>query len=903
MGLAAGTKLGPYEIMGPLGAGGMGEVYRAKDTRLGREVALKILPEHLANTTEAKQRFEREARAVSSLSHANICPLFDVGSQGGMEYLVMECLEGETLAQRLARGPLKMEELQRIGIEIVEALEAAHRQGIVHRDLKPGNVMLTKSGSKLMDFGLAKPSMGMTAASDLLTPSGPTMSVAALTAAVSSGSPLTQKGMIVGTFQYIAPEVLQGKEADARSDIFSLGCVLFEMATGKRAFEGKSQLSVFTAILENEPLLVSSLQPIAPRLLDDVVKNCLAKDPEERYSSAHDVKLQLRSLEPRSGVMATVAVAKPGADRRRKGLMIGAGTLGLFAAGWLGNAVFGKKQGDVLLRMQLTPPEKTNFSDTGDYGGAPALSPQGDKIAFSAEGPNSLKALWVRSLDSFGGQRLEGTAGAAHPFWSPDGRYIGFFANGKLNKVLATGGPVLSVADAVNPRGGTWCSNDVIVFAPNFLGGLKKVSASGGVASELTTVDSAIHSTHRWPWCLPDGKQVLYLATNHQGGVSEQNGVYVVGLDGKDTKQIIMSDAGAQYASGYLLFHSQTAVMAQPFEATTGKLRGEPVAVLDKVKFDTGVWRALFTVSESGRMAYFPGGAGAVGSELVLYDRSGKALKTVGELGSYMWPQVSPDGKRIAFLSGDPLWNVWIVDLERGTRTRITFDSAIKAQPSWSADGKKLVYVAGTGGHTTIRAKAANGTGSEETLVEEPENSAFPQYSPDSKYIVYLRAHKGRGSEIMAKPLEGGGEPMRVVGETGPQSSLSDFQISPNGRWIAYQSDESGTFEVYIAPFPKGEGRWQVSSGGGNFPSWRGDSQELFSITPAGDVYATEIAQHGVELQVGTPKLLFHTDNVAAIGNLYNASPNGQSFVVQRAGDQSHDALNLVTNWKAELKK
>jgi eukaryotic-like serine/threonine-protein kinase len=903
MGLTAGTKLGPYEIVGPLGAGGMGEVYRAKDTRLGREVALKILPEHLANTTEAKQRFEREARAVSSLSHANICPLFDVGSQDGMEYLVMECLEGESLAQRLARGPLRIEEVQRIGIEIAEALETAHRQGIIHRDLKPGNVMLTKSGSKLMDFGLAKPSMGMTAASDLLTPSGPTMSVAALTAAVSNGSPLTQKGTIVGTFQYIAPEVLQGKEADARSDIFSLGCVLFEMATGKRAFEGKSQLSVFTAILENEPPLVSSVQPASPRALDDVVKNCLVKDPEERYSSAHDVKLQLRSMEPRSGVTAALPKSTP--DRKQASLLAAAGVLALVAAGWLGYAVLGKKQAELLLRVQLTPPEKTNFTDTGDFGGAPVLSPQGDKIAFSAEGPNSAKALWVRALDSFAAQRLEGTEGGAHPFWSPDGRYLGFFAKGKLNKVLAAGGPVFTVTDAVNPRGGTWCNGDVMVYAPNFLGGLKKVSANGGAASDLTVMDATIHSTHRWPSCLPDGKHLLYLATNHQGGLSEKNGVYFVGLDGQDTKQIVQSDAGAQYASGYLLFHSQTAVMAQSFDADRGKLNGEAVALLDRVKFDTGVWRALFTVSESGKLAYFPGGPGAAGSELVLYDRSGKVMKTVGEMGSYMTPQFSPDGKRIAFVTGDPVWNVWVLDLERGTRTRITFDPTIKAQPRWSADGKMLAYLVRKGGVPgMIRAKAANGTGGEETLVDEAGNSAeFPQYSPDGNYIVYLRRVNGRGLEIMAKPLAGGVQPVRVVGETGPQAGLMSFRISPNGKWIAYESDESGKFEVYIAPFPKGEGRWQVSSGGGDFPSWRRDGRELFSITPGGDVYATEIIERGGELQVATPKLLFHAENIAAIGSPFDASPDGQTFVVQKAGLESHDALNLVTSWKAELKK
>jgi eukaryotic-like serine/threonine-protein kinase len=555
MPLSPGVRLGPYEILDAIGAGGMGEVYRAKDTRLGRDVAIKVLPTRLAENSEAKQRFEREARAVSSLSHVNICPLFDVGSQDGVDYLVMEYLEGETLAKRLEKGPLKMDEVQRIGIEIAEALEKAHRQGIVHRDLKPGNVMLTKAGAKLMDFGLAKPSMGMTAASDLMTPSGPTMSVAALT---SAATPLTQKGMIVGTFQYIAPEVLQGKAADARSDIFSLGCVLFEMATGKRAFEGKSQLSVFTAILENEPPLVGSLQPVAPKALDEIVKNCLTKDPEERISTAHDVKLQLRALEPRtasveSGVMA--APVKTGVNRKLRNILLGVAAVGLLAAGLLGYAVGGRKRGDGVLRVQITPPGKMKFMDTGDLGGMAVLSPDGSKLAFSAEGENSRKALWVRSLDSFAAQRLEGTEDAAHPFWSPDGRYLGFFAKGKLNKVLATGGPVIELAEVTNPRGGTWCSSDVIVYSGDFQAGLMKVSANGGSASEATRLDATKHTTHRWPWCLPDGKHFIYLATNHRGGTPAENGIYYIGLNGKDGHQVVASDGGAEVADGYLVYH------------------------------------------------------------------------------------------------------------------------------------------------------------------------------------------------------------------------------------------------------------------------------------------------------------------------------------------------------------
>jgi hypothetical protein len=503
----------------------MGEVYRARDTRLDRTVAIKVLPSHLSNDPDLKQRFDREAKAISSLQHSHICTLHDVGSQNGVDFLVMEYLEGQTLADRLAKGKLPLDQALKIGIEISEALQAAHRQGIVHRDLKPGNIMLTKSGAKLMDFGLAKPVMAtMASGVGPLTPSTPTMNLASLT---SAASPLTQKGSIVGTYQYLAPEVLQGEEADARSDIFGLGCVLYEMVAGQRAFEGKSQLGALTAILEKDPQPISAVDPSLPARLDQLIGACLAKDPSERFQSAHDVATELRWIASSTTVKQEEGVKKSWA---LYGVI--ASLILIFVAAFSGywwaarNTLTAPS-----LHAEITPPEKYPFAATGDFGGMPVLSPQGDRIAFVAGTASAQQMLWVRALASDSAQPLAGTEGAAHPFWSPDGRNIGFFANRKLNTIPAAGGQVSVVADAINSRGGTWGADNIIVFSADFRNALLKVNAQGGTVSPATVLDQQKHTTHRWPWFLPDGKHFIYLATNHLGGDRQENGIYFASVD------------------------------------------------------------------------------------------------------------------------------------------------------------------------------------------------------------------------------------------------------------------------------------------------------------------------------------------------------------------------------------
>ena len=907
MALTNGTKLGPYEIQSPLGAGGMGEVYRAKDTRLDRTVAIKVLPSHLSSDPELKQRMEREAKAISALQHANICTLYDIGTQDGTNFLVMEYLEGQTLAERLGKGALPLDQALKIGTEIAQALEKAHLQGIIHRDLKPANIMLTKAGAKLMDFGLAKPELSIASRSiGPLTPSTPTMNLASLTAAAS---PLTQKGSIVGTFQYMAPEVLQGAEADARSDLFSFGCVLYEMATGRRAFDGKSQLSVFTAILEKDPEPITASQPLAPPILDRVVRACLAKDPADRFQSAHDVAMDLRWM---AGSTPTES-AKPSPHFNKSWTAVFAALL----LAVVGLAAFGgyrwarSSEEAVSIHAEIPPPGKFSLDTTGDAGGMPVLSPQGDKIAFVAHSGEN-KLLWVRSLSGDAAQALNGTNGASHPFWSPDGRYIGFFAGGKLMKIPATGGPIGALADAPNSRGGSWGANDVIVFAPDFQGALVKVSAQGGTTAPATVLDKTKHSTHRWPWFLPDGKYFIFLATSHTGGDPKQNGIYFASVDSTESHLVLATDSAAQYASGYLLYRANTALVAQPFDPHNGTLSGSPVPLVNSIRDDVGVWRSIFAVSQNGLLIYQAGSADSARSHLVWFDRSGKALadydpqeSTITDARALLGVRdvgLSPDNKRVAFASGT---GIWTLDLDRKTKTRITFDQQVVQEPAWSPDGKTLIFSAQVttgGGNVEIRSKAADGSGTEKTLSAEQNSYRYPGWSPDGKYLTYLCCDGEKMVSLWIRPVDGDEKPVAVVQPPSPQSNLYFYRISPDSHWVAYVSDESGQDEIYLTTFPEGKGKWRVSSNGGYYPAWSGNGKELFYSGLTDDFFACPVTPKGSEIEVGTPQHLFHTP-LPAIGILFDVSSDGKRLLVNRAEEEAQAPLQLVTNWLAELKK
>ena len=738
MELTSGTRLGPYEILAPLGAGGMGEVYRARDTRLERSVAIKVLPGHLSSDRDLRQRLEREAKAISCLQHPNICVLHDVGHQDGTDFLVMEYLEGETLADRLRKGPVPIDQVIQIGIEIADALEKAHRQGITHRDLKPGNIMLTKSGAKLMDFGLAKPGVRQdTLASDLtpgLTPSSPTSPVA-----IPAGmtTPLTVAGSLVGTFQYMAPEQIDGKEADARSDIFAFGAVLYEMLTGKRAFEGKSQISVASAILEKDPAPVSQVQPAISRALEHVIGRALNKDPEKRWQSAADLREELEwagHSRKAQGEQATAQSASLSAHRPWLLPLlsfIALAAFGLAAVSWWKRPPQLRK-----LVVAIPAPDDTAFDLTGDVGAPPVVSPDGGHLAFGAN-----NRIWVRFLETGETRALEGGENGSFPFWSPDSRKLAFFSGGKLRVVDIAGGSPVTVCDTPNPRGGAWSEKGVILFTPNIRSPLFQVPVSGGTPTAVTTLDPSKHSTHRWPQFLPDGQHFLYLATNHTGQ-KEFSGIYVGSLTKSEQpdRLLVRTDANGLYANGYVLYLRQAELFAQRFNASRLQLEGDALQISDRVLNDQGIWRGLFTASQNGELVYASGANSIAQGQLTWFDSSGKILGTIAERGSNS-PRLSPDGRRLAIEFGDPNPDIWIFDTRNGVRTRLS-SNATASDPIWSRDGKNIAYltIPGNSNRAQIAVRAADGTGPQRLLMEEDQWQSPTDWSPDGKFILSDRA-------------------------------------------------------------------------------------------------------------------------------------------------------------------
>jgi eukaryotic-like serine/threonine-protein kinase len=880
MALTSGTKLGPYEIQSPLGAGGMGEVYRARDTRLDREVAIKVLPENLSSDASLKQRLEREAKAISKLSHPHICTLHDIGHQDGVDFLVMEYLEGETLERRITKGRLTPEQTIRYASQIADALAKAHKLGITHRDLKPSNVMLTKTGAKLMDFGLAKQS----GVSPLAT---------ALTEMTMEQSKLTSEGMLVGTFQYMAPEQLEGKEADSRTDIFALGELIHEMAAGKPAFGGNSRASLIAAILTTDPPPISQFQPLCPSGLERVVKKCLAKDPEARWQSASDLASELNWIAD-GGSQAGAARVPPAPGRWAR-------------ASWLLAAIF------FLLMMVAGVawwqagnrhlPAMYFHTSVPFPANDLALSPDQRLVAMVAYSAQTNDyVLWTYQIGGRRSTPLEGTQGASYPFWSPDGRSIGFFADGKLKKVDLSGGQSRVICDAPNGRGGTWSLDGTIIFSPDALAGLSRVSASGGSPVELTKPDpTRFETSHRWPEFLPDGKHYIYLAANFSGK-PEMNAIFLGSLDSPDRHLLVTSTANAAYAEpGYLVYLRDKTLVAQPFDRRSYVLSGEPHALSDEILFLPQVNRAIFSVS-SVDVLLTQTGKGANMSQLAWFNRSGKPAGTVGQPGWYDNIRLSPDGRRIATDQTDTDGrniDVWIHEVSRGTATRLTFDPALDQTPVWGADSQKVLFSSNRGGTFALYLKNADGSGSEQKLVDYGLALANAwDWSRDGKYVLVRT-----GSELGYLAWQD----RTTTALFQSKWTVRGAQFSPDGHWIAYASNETGNMEVYVSPFPSVNGKWQVSNGGGQEPKWRSNGKELFYVSREGKIMAVSVSA-GASFEAGTPVALFQTHRRQPLSSQdlfsYDVSSDGQRFLIANKLDEPNaEPLSVLLNWASEIER
>ena len=898
MSLTPGTRLGPYEILSPLGAGGMGEVYKAKDTRLDRTVAIKVLPAHVASNPEARQRFEREARAVSSLNHPHICTLHDVGQQDGVDFLVLELLEGQTLADRLVKGPLPVDQVLRHGIEIAGALQAAHRRGIVHRDLKPANIMIAKSGVKLLDFGLAKQGPGGAVVEIMAAPGGLSASP---TATGQKG--LTAEGTILGTLHYMAPEQLEGKPADARTDIFALGLALYEMATGRRAFDGKSQASLIAAILERDPPPISSLQPMTPPALDRLVKKCLEKDPDDRWQTAHDLAGELGWIAEGG---SQVGVPAPVAARRRSRERLWAGAAIVLAAATLGLSyfVFEQRRAPVrVLRTSILPPEKCQFSFAS---GPMALSPDGRRIAFVATNADGKNFLWVRPLDRLAAQPLDGTESATYPFWSPDGRSLGFFAGGKLKKIDASGGPPETICDAPDGQGGSWNTNGVIIFAPTSRNPIHRVSASGGTSTPVTEFDaSRREGTHRWPVFLPDGTSFLYLGRPFGGGQDPRSGIFLGSLDSRKSQILLpaVSSSIAYAPPGYVLFWRERTLMAVAFDARNRKLAGDPFPLAENIQYLPKSLSAVFSISQNGILAY-QGGTGIGMSQLTWFDRSGRPIETVGPPADYNRPRLSHRGDRLAVDITDTQTgntDIWILDLSRHTRSRFTFNTANDFRALWSPADDRIVFTSTPKGPADLYMKPATGSGGEEILLASNAFKVPSDWSSDGRFILFQNIDPEFNTGMDAFVLSVSDQKASAFLQTAFDEIHGQF--SPDGRWVAYTSNESGRDEVYIQPFPGPGGKWQISSAGGSFPRWRNDGRELFYFAPDSSFWSVDM-RPGATLQPGIPGRLFAAKVKGTHFFHYDVSADGQRFLVNvDVGEGSSTPITLVENWTAELKK
>jgi Tol biopolymer transport system component len=872
MSLTSGTRLGPYEIVTALGAGGMGEVYKASDTRLNRTVAIKVLPQHFADDPDMKQRFDREAQTIAGLNHPHICTLHDIGDQDGVRFLVLEHIEGETLADRLARGPLPVDDALRVAGEIVDALDKAHQQGVVHRDLKPQNVMLTKGGTKLLDFGLAK-----WAASGLPGSSGTQQTRLEVTA----------QGTLIGTMQYMAPEQVEAKEADARTDIFAFGAVLYEMLTGKKAFEGKSQASLIGAIMKAEPRPVSHFQQMTPPVLDHVVGRCLAKDPEERWQTAHDLMIQLAWIR-RSRTNTDVAPAVAAAERKRARVAMIAVACLLAIACALAAPAYWYVRGSAA-------PEPIQYRHTivGLSRDDISISPDGRWLAFVAKPDTSgTLALYVRPTGSVTSRKIAGTDNAAQPFWSPDSTSIAFVVNGRLKRVDAAGGAVKDLTEAQDFSGGAWSAAGTGTILFGTAKGLGRVSAEGGPASFTTELGQG-ESGHLWPSFLPDGNHYLYLAWAEDAA---NRAVYLGTLDTKERTKLIAEGSNATYADpGYVFFQREASVFARPFDVETLAFTGDPVQLAGGTAAAPN-GRGLFAVSQTGTLIFFQGagGGGPTGragtstAQFGFVDRTGGRVMVGVETGSYGDMDLSPDGTLIAITKQEPgtaTSDIWVVDWQQAKSHRLSTDPSDDLNPVWSWDNKQIAFTTWRKGNADIYIKNANGVGPETPLLESPLNESIEAWSHDGRYIAF-GCGQDEYQDICVAPIDAGkvGKPFPVVEG---RYRKNEPQFSYDGKWIAYAADinEPGKFEVFVQSFPAGDVKLQISREGGGQPRWRGDGKELFFRSLDNRHMSVAIKQ-GAKFEADVPMPMFNSSSNSPttsdpVRHMWAVLPDGQRFLTR----------------------
>ena len=896
MPLSNGSHIGPYEILAPIGAGGMGEVYRARDTKLGRDVAIKVLPPQFAADAERMARFQREAQVLAALNHPHIASIYGLEDAGETRALIMELVDGPTLDYRIAQGPIPWEETLPIAQQIADALETAHDKGIVHRDLKPGNVKLTSDGKvKVLDFGLAKAMEGDTISTGAAN--SPTLTLAA-----------TRAGVILGTAAYMSPEQAKGKTVDRRADIWAFGVVLMEMLTGRQMYAGETAPETLAAVIMKEPAF-DTVPAGTPPAIRRLLRRCLTKDPRARLRDIGEARITIE--EALSGAAEEAAPAPPApvaVVRRPIGWWIAAAVF--FAStvvlAWLH---FRETPApERVLRYTIAMPEKSLLHSF-------ALSPDGRHAAMAAS-VEGKRQLWVRSLDTLQMQALPSTDGAQYPFWSPDSRYVGFGAQGKLRKIAVNGGPAQVLCDAPEARGGSWNREGVIVFAPSPTGGLQRVAAVGGVPVQVTKAPKV---DHRFPVFLPDGRHFLYVVTID---APEKNGVYLGSLDGKENRRIMADVSSVVYAPpaagsryGHLLFIRESTLMAQPFDVKSFQFAGDLFPVAERVPFGTNNNYALVSVSEGGILLYRSGGAVLGQAQLVWHDRGGKPLGNAAVPAVIAEFALSPDEKTIALPKVDvqaQKGDIWLHDLARGTDTRFTFGPLNSFAPVWSPAGDRVVFSSDRAGRNDLYWKSSSGAGQDELLIPSTTHRAATSWSRDGRFLVYaeLGVKTKQDLWVVENPMSAAAERKSSVFL---QTEFDEFQgqFSPDSHWMAYTTDESGRNEVYVRPFPAADGKWKISTAGGEQPRWRRDGKELYYLSLDRKLMAVKVnAQPGAKaaFEVSVPEALFDTRVTPAQRPyrpyLYEATADGKRFLMANTvGEGSESPLTVVTGWLSGTRK